>query len=67
MAQMEDAKAVLAVRVREQSHPCKTPLKAEQDRARSRAHDAVWVLRCDNASYRLRLRMDMGAEITKLD
>jgi hypothetical protein len=67
MAQLEDTKEILAVRVREQSHQCRTPLKAERDRTRSRAHEAVWVLRCDNASYRLRLRMDMAAEITKLD
>ena len=67
IAQLEDAKEVLAVRVREQNHPCHTPLKAEREEARSKAHDAVWLLRCDNASYRLRLRMDMGAEITKLN
>jgi hypothetical protein len=67
MAQLEDAKEVLAVRVREQNHPCNRPLKAERDEARSKAHDAVWLLRCDNADYRLRLRMDMGAEITRLN
>jgi hypothetical protein len=67
MAQLEDTKEILAVRVREQSDQCSTPLKAERDRARSRAHESVWVLRCDNASYRLRLRMDMAAEITKLN
>jgi hypothetical protein len=66
-AQQEDAKEVLAVRVREQNHPCNTPVKAERDAARSKAHDAVWHLRCDNADYRLRLRMDMGAEITRLN
>jgi len=67
VAQLKDAKEVLAVRVREQNHPCNRPLTAERDEARSKAHEAVWLLRCDNADYRLRLRMDMGAEITKLN
>lgn len=67
IAQLEDVKEVLAVRVREQRLQCNTPLKAERDQAQSKAHEAVWLLQCDNANYRLRLRMDMAAEITKLN
>ena len=67
IAQVEDTKEVLAVRVRQQGHQCDTPLKAERDAGESKAHLAVWVLQCTNANYRLRLHTDRDAEITKVN
>jgi hypothetical protein len=67
VAQVEDIKGVVAAQVRIQGHPCDKPLSAERDRAASEPHETVWILRCDNGVYRVKLIPDMAAEINKLD
>lgn len=62
-AQMENPLEILAVRVREQGHACDTPIKAERDQRASKPMATVWVLQCSNASYRVVLHPDMGAQI----
>src|SRR4051794_12429591 len=60
----EDGPAgILAVRLREQGHRCDEPARAEPDAARSRADERAWIVKCANASYRMRLIPDMGAVI----
>lgn len=61
--QLENSLEILAVRVREQGHACDRPLKAEQDLSASRPMSKVWLLQCSNASYRIALHPDMGAQI----
>ena len=58
---------VLAVQLRRQGHRCDAPVIAEQDAARSRPDGAVWVLKCANDSYRMRLVPDMAAAIERLN
>lgn len=65
-AQTEAPLEILAVRVREQGHACDKPIKAERDKEASEPHRAVWRLQCSNASYRIVLHPDMGAEIDVL-
>jgi len=65
-AQMEPTKDLLAAQIRDQGYRCNQPLSATRDLKRSRADEAVWVLRCDNASYRLRLTPDMAARVRRL-
>lgn len=65
-AQMENPLEILAVRVREQGHPCDRPIKAERDQGASQPMGAVWLLQCSNGSYRVVLHPDMGAQIEVL-
>jgi len=67
VAQVETPLDVLAVRVREQGHPCDKPINAVRDEEASRPNRTVWRLQCSNASYRVVLHPDMGAEIEVLD
>jgi len=58
---------VLAARVRDQGHRCDGPVNAERDPSRSKPDEAVWVLKCANATYRIRLDPDMAAHIERLE
>lgn len=66
-AQQEAPLEILAVRVREQGHPCEKPIKAERDERASKPLSTVWFLQCSNARYRLVLHPDMGADIEVLN
>ncbi len=56
---------IIAVQIRDQGYACDKPLSAERDQTIS--DDAVWILNCDNAKYRVRLVPDMAAEVTRLN
>ncbi len=60
-----DAAALVATQVRDQGFACAEPVSAEQDA--NADGDAVWVLTCGNASYRVRLVPDQAAAIETLD
>jgi hypothetical protein len=67
VAQVEDVKEVIAAQIRIQGHECNKPLSAERDQAASQPHETVWMLRCDNGNYRVKLIPDLAAEISKID
>ena len=57
----------IAAQVRLQGHRCDEPLSATRDTALSKPNEAVWVLKCANASYRLRLIPNMAATVERLE
>jgi hypothetical protein len=57
---------ILAVRLRQQGHRCDAPFAANQDAAHSKPDEAAWILKCANASYRIRLVPHMAAVIERL-
>jgi hypothetical protein len=61
----EDAAVLVATQVREQGFTCADPVSAEQQGVADT--DAVWVLTCGNASYRVRLVPDQAAVIEELN
>lgn len=58
---------ILAVQLRSQGHACDKPLSATRDDERSKPDQAVWVLRCENVSYRMQLTPGMAAKVERLD
>lgn len=56
----------VAAQVRSQGYQCDTPVSATRDVELSRPDSAVWVLKCANGSYRVRLDPGMGAAVDKL-
>lgn len=56
----------VAAQVRSQGYQCDTPVSATRDVELSRPDSAVWVLKCANGSYRVRLDPGMAAGIDKL-
>ena len=56
---------IIAAQIRDQGYSCDKPLSAKRDGERS--DDAVWILKCQNATYRVRLVPDMAAHVERLD
>jgi hypothetical protein len=54
---------IISDQIRRQGYPCDEPRQAEHDRQASRPNEAVWVLRCANAAYRVTLIPDMAARV----
>ena len=58
---------IIADQIRKQGYSCNKALSAERDRERSKPDEAVWVLKCDAATYRVRLVPDMAAKVERID
>ena len=57
----------LAAQIREQGYRCGTPLNAQKDIRRSKPDQAVWILKCKTATFRIRLNPDMSAQVKRLN
>jgi hypothetical protein len=56
----------VATQIRGQGYQCDWPATARRDVKRSKRDSAVWILNCQNGAYRVRLKPDMAARVTKL-
>ena len=63
----ETPKDIIAAHIRMQGFACENPVSAEHDRGSSKPNEAVWLLKCENHSYRVRLVPDMAANVTPMD
>jgi hypothetical protein len=57
---------IIAVQIRKQGYECINPQSAKRDPKASEADLPVWILTCENASYRVRLIGDMADRVEKL-
>ena len=65
--QMAEApRDMLAAQIRLQGFVCDKALGARQDIRRSRPDHDVWVLKCNNATYRVSRAPDMAAKVETL-
>jgi hypothetical protein len=58
---------IIADQVRDQGYACNKSLTVERDPTYSRPDEPVWILKCDNATYRVRLVPGMAAKVERLD
>jgi hypothetical protein len=65
-ARAETPSNIIAAQIRTQGYPCKQPLAATRNRQASKPNETDWVLRCGNATYRVRLVPDLAAHVTRL-
>jgi hypothetical protein len=56
----------LAAQLRIQGHRCDEPISAQQDAQQSRPDEAVWIIKCSNVTYRVRLTPDRAARVEQL-
>ena len=63
----ETPEDIVATQVRAQGHPCKDAQSAQRDQAASKPDEPVWLLQCQDASYRVRLISGMAAQIERID
>jgi len=66
-ADEETPKEVIAAQLKRQGYACDRPESATRDKERSKPDSAVWVLKCESATYRVRLVPDMKANVEKID
>jgi hypothetical protein len=57
---------IIAVQIRKQGFECKNPQSAKRDPQVSTADLPVWILTCENATYRVRLVGNMADHVEKL-
>ena len=58
---------IIAAKIRGQGYACDSPQSAERDATASTANEVVWMLRCQNASYRVTLIPNMAAKVEKVE
>lgn len=63
----EGAAEIIAVQIRKQGYSCEKALSAERSRESSKPNEAVWTLKCDTATYRVRLVPDLAADVQRLE
>jgi hypothetical protein len=66
VAAEEKSAEIIAVQIRDQGYACDKALSAERDEMLSTPDEAVWTLRCENATYRVKLIPDMAAKVERL-
>ena len=66
VAKAETAKSKLAAQIRAQGFACDKPLHATRDVKLSKPNYAVWVLKCENATYRIGRYPNLIANVEKL-
>jgi hypothetical protein len=57
---------IIAVQIRKQGYACNNPSKAKRDADASRPDLPVWILTCENATYRVRLVGNMADRIERM-
>jgi hypothetical protein len=62
----ESPKDVLAAQIRSQGVVCDNPQRAVRDARRSKPDHDVWVLTCENATYRVSRYPDLAAKVERI-
>lgn len=57
----------IAAQIRAQGYTCDQPQSATRDDQASKPDEAVWILRCEGGSYRVRLVPDMAAQVERIN
>ena len=66
MQSSETVQGMLAAQIRLQGYSCDRPLRARKEAKLSRPDQGVWILRCSDATYRVRRAPDMSATVERL-
>jgi hypothetical protein len=66
-AQQETDAEIIAVQIRKQGHTCGKAESAERDVKASKPDVPVWILRCDNARYRVHVFGSLADKVERLD
>ena len=57
---------IIAVQIRKQGYTCTNPRHAKRDPQASKPDEPVWILTCENATYRVRLVGNMADHVEKM-
>ncbi|GIQ71646.1 hypothetical protein BraRD5C2_00820 [Bradyrhizobium sp. RD5-C2] len=65
-ADAETVKGMLAAQIRSQGIACDKPRHAVRDAKRSKPDHDVWILTCENSTYRVSRYPDLAAKIERV-
>jgi hypothetical protein len=57
---------ILAAQIRDQGYACNKAQSAQREQKESAPNETVWILTCEDDTYRMTLVPDMGARVEKL-
>jgi hypothetical protein len=66
-AAQQDPKDIIASQIRSQGYSCDHPKSATRDAQASKPYGAVWVLICENSTYRVTLVPNLAAKVELID
>ena len=66
-AEPEIPAEIIAVQIRKQGYKCGKAENAERDVKASKPNVPVWILRCDNARYRVHVFGNLADKVERLD
>jgi len=66
-AAQDSAVAVIGDQVRSPGYACSNAISAERIEAESRPEEPVYLLKCEGATYKVRIVPDQAAEVTKVE
>jgi len=66
-AEPEIPAEIIAVQIRKQGYTCGKAESAERDVEASKPNVPVWILRCDNARYRVHVFGGLADKVERLD
>lgn len=58
---------VLADQIRSQGYPCSNPISAQRMAGESVQEEPVYQLKCESATYQIRLVPDQAAKVTRVE
>jgi hypothetical protein len=64
-AELEMSKEIIAVQIRKQGFACTNPQSATRD-GDTKSDDSAWILKCDNATYKVHLVPKMAAKVERM-
>ena len=62
-AAQQDPKDIIAAELRSQGFACDKPKSATRDTSASKPNENVWIVACENATYRTTLVPNMAAQV----
>jgi hypothetical protein len=63
----EPTRDLLASQIRDQGFTCDKPQDAQREAKESVPNETVWILTCENDTYRMTVIPDMAAKVEKLN
>ena len=66
-AEQETPQGIIAAHIRDQGFKCEKPQDAKRDTKTSKPNETVWLLTCENATYRVTLVPDLAAKVERLN
>jgi hypothetical protein len=66
-AAQQDPKDIIASQLRSQGFACDKPKSATRDTSASKPYETVWIVACENATYRTTLVPNMAAQVEVIE